>query len=92
MSRAAYSLLLTLLIVLLMLGFGTAVRVMDIYTTQRTDNQTIAALRAQVTELKTDLHDTEVALDKAALAGSALGEENYRLQTRLRFLEKPPTL
>lgn len=83
MSRPAYALLLALL---LLLGFSSAitiVRVMDIYRTQQTDNQTIATLRAQVTELKTDLHDTEVALDKAALEGSRLGEQNEVLRYEL---------
>ncbi len=88
MSRQAYALLLALLLCLCIGVAGLAVRVMDIYTTQHTDNQTISTLRAQVVELKTNLHETEVALDRAALEGSALSQQvevlKYELETTKR--------
>ncbi len=88
MSRQAYALLLALLVLLCVAESLTLARVMDIYTTQHTDNQTISTLRAQVVELKTNLHETEVALDHAALEGSALSQQvevlKYELETTKR--------
>ncbi len=59
---------------------------------QRTDNQTMAVLRAQNAELKRNLQDTEEALDKAALEGSRLGQEIEVLRYDLERATKRPRL
>lgn len=49
----------------------------------RANNTAIATLRAQVGELRVDLHET-----KAALEGSCLGEENEVLRARAETAER----
>ncbi len=88
MSRQAYALLLTLLLSILCGVFGIAVRVMDIYHTQQSDNQTISALRADKAKLQQDLLDTSEAMEQAVLKGARVSEENEVLKAQLEVRHK----
>ncbi len=92
MSRAILAFFLFAAICTLLLSAGTFRLAHEIYQEQHTDNQTIAALRAQNAELKRDLQDTEQALDKAALEGSRLGQEIEVLRYDLERATKRPRL
>jgi predicted nucleic acid-binding Zn-ribbon protein len=84
MSRQVYALLWTILLVASVAMAAS----LKIYERQTQESQTIAALRAQVSDLKQDLHDTELALDKTALEGARLGEENEALRARIETAER----
>ncbi len=88
MSRPAYAFLLFVAFLTLLLCAATLHDTQAIYLAQHTDNQTISTLRAQVVDLKRDLTDTEHALDKAALDGSRLSEENEVLKARAAIAER----
>ncbi len=95
MSRPAYALLLTLLIVIAFAQLGTLVRVMDIYRAQQSDNQSLKALhevyttmKADNARLKQDLLETSEAMEQAVLKGARVSEENEALKAQLEVRRK----
>ncbi len=99
MSRAFCAFLLFAAICTLLLSAATFRLTYETYQQQTTDNQSLKALheaytavKAEKAKLQQDLHDTEEALDKAALEGSRLGEENWQLQLKLDRQEKAHSL
>lgn len=106
MTETRQTALFGLLTLTLVAACGTLAASFQILNQQRLDNQTISALhtavtvlkdtsttlRAQVSDLQTQLHDTEMALDKAALTGLHLGEENETLRARVETAERKARL
>lgn len=61
--------------------------VTEIWTVQRSDNQTISFLRSQNTQLTKDLKEMDEALDKEAAANLQLRDQ-LKVETMNRELEK----
>lgn len=76
--QAALFLLSTLAFVA---AFGALIMDFKIFDEYRADNQTIATLRAQIHDLKSDLTDTEKALEESAADAFQLKNELYRRDT-----------
>lgn len=63
-----------------------------ILTSLNLDNQTIFTLRAEVTQLKTDLHEVEVALDKEAIENLRLRDALHLAEVKAELRQKAHTL